>query len=87
MYSALRILFYINNSLLNCEHIFGTVNWTKVVPTDGNDGHELKIEKIGRTFIHVLMLCLQKSQKLLLWLVLLDEVCLIFFITPQEYFV
>ena len=66
VYLALRILFCII-IFINCGNIVGTVNWTKVVATDGKDldGHWLKLEKIGPTFLHVSMLCLQKSTKIL----------------------
>ena len=49
--------------------------------TDGMDGRGLKLEKFWPTF-EVLMPCLQKSSKKLLWLVPPDETCLIYiFIT------
>ena len=44
------------------------------VSTDGKDGHGLKLEKVG-PFFQGLMLYLQNHQKIL-WLVLLDDICL-----------
>ena len=45
--------------------------------TDGKDGHELKLEKVGPTFSSFSQICRQKSPKKKLWLVLPDEICLI----------
>ena len=49
--------------------------------TEGQDEPGLQLEKFGPTF-EVLMPCLQKLSKKLLWLVPPDETCLIYiFIT------
>ena len=87
MHLALRVFFYINIFFYKLRKYLRHSNWTKVFADDDKDRQGLKLEKIGPTFLHILMLCLQKSKKLLLWLVLVDELCLIFFITVQECFV